>query len=70
MSLIKLDAIQKIGSVAEDRELVRMKAVAYLQSTDWQVIAKYERDRPIPHEVTLKRKAALNIVNDVPDAQN
>lgn len=37
-------------------------SVAYLQSTDWQVIAKYERKRPIPEDVKEKRKQALDIV--------
>lgn len=37
-------------------------AIAYLQATDWQVIAKYERKRPIPEEVKQKRKEALDIV--------
>ncbi|MBX7277476.1 hypothetical protein K2E96_14440 [Pseudomonas sp. ERGC3:05] len=41
-------------------------AVAYLQSTDWQVIAKYERKRPIPGEVQKKRKAALEVVTAEP----
>ncbi|AZE53550.1 MULTISPECIES: hypothetical protein [Pseudomonas] len=69
MSLIKLNALEKIGSVAEDGELIRTKAVAYLQSTDWQVIAKYERARPIPDDVMQKRKAALDIVSGVSNVE-
>ncbi|MFQ6350942.1 hypothetical protein ACQRBV_03110 [Pseudomonas sp. R11F] len=66
MSLIKLTFIQKIGTTVEDPQVARMKAVAYLQSTDWQVIAKYERDRPIPADVMYKRKAALDVVSVEP----
>ncbi|WP_268938868.1 MULTISPECIES: hypothetical protein [unclassified Pseudomonas] len=36
--------------------------MTYLQATDWQVIAKYERGRVISDDVTQKRKAALDIV--------
>lgn len=48
------ESIERIRAVSE--------AVAYLQSTDWQVIAKYERKRPIPEDVKEKRKQALDIV--------
>ncbi len=42
------------------------QCIQYLNSTDWQVIAKYERGRAIPDEVAKKRKAALDIVTGDP----
>ncbi|WP_428553079.1 hypothetical protein [Pseudomonas edaphica] len=44
------------------------QCIQYLSSTDWQVIAKYERKRPIPDEVQAKRKAALDVVTAEPVA--
>lgn len=54
--------VQKPKVVTPERARQLAEAVAYLQSTDWQVIAKYERKRPIPGDVKEKRKQALDIV--------
>lgn len=54
--------VQKPKAVTPERARQLAEAVAYLQSTDWQVIAKYERKRPIPDDVKEKRKQALDIV--------
>lgn len=61
--MINLDLIEKTPEpVDPEKDKERSEAIAYLQSTDWQVIAKYERKRPIPEEVKAKRKEALDIV--------
>ncbi|MGR3968058.1 hypothetical protein FW800_26865 [Pseudomonas sp. 910_23] len=60
---INLDHLKKIVTPADiKRAAERTLALQYLQSTDWQVIADYERKRPIPDEVQAKRKNALDIV--------
>jgi hypothetical protein len=60
----KLEKKKTQENVAREAEVA--EAMAYLQSTDWQVVAKYERKRPIPGEVQVKRKAALDIVTAEP----
>lgn len=35
----------------------------YLNDTDWQVIAKYERGREMPSEVAEKRAQAVDEIN-------
>ncbi len=60
---LNLDHLKKIVTSAEAEKAAELtRAIQYLQSTDWQVIAKYERDRKIPDEVVQKRKAAVAIV--------
>ncbi|MGX5797340.1 hypothetical protein ACWHY4_26875 [Pseudomonas sp. E2-15] len=62
--------LEKLERKKTDEDLSKeaeyRSAVAYLQSTDWQVIAKYERKRAIPDEVQAKRKAALDVVTAEP----
>lgn len=61
--MIDLSQLDKIPEPFDQEKAERLQgAIAYLQSTDWQVIAKYERRRPIPDEVKERRKAALDIV--------
>jgi hypothetical protein len=63
MIVIDLTGIEKIKTEQDiNKERAVIEAIQYLQSTDWQVIAKYERKRSIPDEVQVKRKAALDIL--------
>lgn len=67
VDLSKLEKKKTAGDIAA--ESAYTEAVTYLQATDWQVIAKYERKRPIPDEVQKKRKAALDVVTAKPTTQ-
>lgn len=58
--MIDLTKLQAVKTKADlDREAEHAAAIAYLQSTDWQVIAKYERKRVIPADVAAKRAEAI-----------
>lgn len=61
--MVDLSKLEK-KKMADDivAESAYIEAVTYLQATDWQVIARYERGRAISDEVAQKRKAALGIV--------
>lgn len=68
--MINLEMLEQKRTVEDlSKEANYRDAVAYLQSTDWQVIAKCERKRPIPDEVQKKRKAALDVVTAKPTTQ-
>lgn len=68
--MIDFGKLEKKRSGADlETEAAYASAVVYLQSTDWQVIAKYERGRQIPDEVAQKRKAALDILTADPVAE-
>jgi hypothetical protein len=60
VDLSKLEKKKTAGDISA--ESAYTKAVTYLQATDWQVIAQYERGRAISDDVAQKRKAALDIV--------
>lgn len=61
--MINLDKLEQKRTTDDiRRDEAYADSVAYLQSTDWQVIAKYERNRPIPADVHAKREAALDII--------
>lgn len=62
VDLSKLEKKRTAGDIAA--ESAYTEAVTYLQATDWQVIAQYERGRAISDDVAQKRKAALDIVTD------
>lgn len=67
---LNLERLKKVVTPADIERAAELdKANHYLQSTDWQVIAKYERKRPIPDEVQAKRKAALDVVTAEPGTE-
>ncbi|AZF62220.1 hypothetical protein [Pseudomonas sp. LBUM920] len=61
--MINLDKLEQKRTTDDiTRDEAYADSVAYIQSTDWQVIAKYERNRSVPADVQAKREAALDIV--------
>ena len=61
--MIDLSKLEKILSEADDAfETAYALSVQYLKETDWQVIARVERSREIPEEVSRKRQQALDVV--------
>lgn len=43
---------------------LRAEAQAYLDSTDWMVTRQAETGRPIPEDVTARRQAARETLNE------
>ncbi len=58
---IQVDAAKQ----AADLLLEMNEAQAYLDSTDWYVTRKMERDIPVPADISAERLAKINRINEI-----
>lgn len=59
----EIDIVQENLLLIENSK--KLEAALYLNSTDWYIIRKLERDIDIPENITLKRLEAIGVLDGI-----